>query len=259
MTDNSVIQIINSEKAVGTIISKFSIDFIMGIIEDNLRVKFRPFNVGAPNFVIVIEQQLQQTILMNPSYKDQIDETRERTYKDIIRLICKAYNLEIAPEVEEYMADQAYNLAVILFDVFITNFTPRMINFFVRYILNNKTDIYNSIPDKDGLKRDRELTSYGRKLYTDHELIVIHSDLNSVLNGIAAHDIPLPVLLNYLVDKPTADYLSSILIDTGDIYKYHYASYILDNNTRADLFTAIKFDMQNRASDKPIDFTQYAV
>lgn len=258
-SSNSPIQVINSEKSVGIILSKFSREFIMDVIEDSLKMKFRPFNVGSANLVIAIEQNLKLALLQNPAYKDNIDSVRDNTYKEIISIICKYYNLSITDDASVYNTDQAFNLAYILYDTFITNFTTRMISFFVRYIMDNKEDIYNSIYNVDEIRKNKETVSYGKKMYTDPKLIVIHSDLNNVLGNIVAHDIPFNVLMSYLVDKDTANYLSNIIQDNGDIYKYHYASYIMDPITRPDVFTAIKFEMQNMASDKPIDFGQYAV
>lgn len=258
MFGNSPEQIINSERAVATIISKFSPDFILDVIGDNIKMKFRPFNVGAANYVMILEQDFKMALLEHPAYKADIDETRKRTYRQIIDIIAGSYGLIVSPEVDDYIPDQVYSLAVTLFDIFITNFTPRMINFFVQYIVHNKDDIYNSIASADEIRKNKEITAYGRKMYTDPKLVVIHSALNEVLSNIAAHDIPFPVLINYLTQDPfTSQYLLTVLQDTNDIYKYHYAVYINNPDTRSDLFTAIKFDMQRMASDRSIEVSQY--
>jgi hypothetical protein len=257
MFGNSPIQIINSERAVGTIISKFSTDFIIDVIQDNIKMRFRPFNVGPANYPIVIENELKMAVQEHPAYKDNFDDLRLKTYKEIVTMICSFYGLKVSPDIEEYTPDQMFTLATILFDIFVTNFTPKMIGFFTQYIINNKDDIYNSIPDAEEIKKNKDTIAYGKKMYTDPKLIVIHASLNSVLTSIAAHDIPFRTLIFYLTDMNTANYLLSILQDTNDIYKYHYASFINDPCTRADLFTAIKFDLQSRATDKAISVSQY--
>jgi hypothetical protein len=258
MFGNSPIQIINSERAVGTIISKFSTDFIMDVIEDNMKMRFRPFNVGPANYPIILEEDFKMATLENPAYKDKFDDVRLKTYREIVLMICKFYGLAVSPEIDEYTADQMLNLAATLFDIFVTNFTPKMVNFFVTYIVQNKDDIYNSIADVEEIKKNKDVTAYGRKMYTDPKIVVIHATLNSVLLNIAAHDIPFTSLIYYLTDRNTADYLVSILQDTNDIYKYHYASFLVDPTTRADLFTAIKFDLQSRASNKPMSMIQFS-
>lgn len=258
MQNNSSIQIINSEKAVGTILSKFSTNFIMDVIDDNIKMKFRPFNVGPANFVIVLEQNYQMTKLQNPSFVNEIENNRAQTYREIINKICKFYNLQfIGEQYQELNPNDLFNLASILFDIFVSNFTNRMIEFFVRYIVNNKDDIYNSIENAEEIRKNKEMTSYGRKMYTDPKLVVIHSSLNSVIMNIASHDIPLALLLTYLTDRDTAAYLSGMIVDINDIYKNHYASYILNELTKADIFTSIKLTMQNMVSDRPIDPGQY--
>lgn len=254
---NSPVQIINSERSVATIISKFSTDFIMDVIQDSLKLKFRPFNVGSANLVVVINQDINLAILENPAYRDNFNKLKFDTYNEIIGIICKYYNLIIAEDLSTYTLDQIFSLAFMLYDIFITNFTPRMINFFVQYIINNSDDIYNSIQNVDEIRKNKETVSYGKKMFTDPKLVVIHSDLNAVLSNVVAHDISFEKLMHFLTDTHTADYICSILQDAGDIYKYHYASYITNEVTRPDLFTAIKFEMQNRVSDKPIDFLQY--
>lgn len=258
-SNNSTVQILNSEKAVSAIISRFSTDFILDVIEDSIKMKFRPFNVGSANLVAVVDQEMKIGLLQNPSYEDKMKSVAEETYREIIFSICKSYNLAVSEDILSYSYNQIFGLAYTLYDIFITNFTSRMINFFVQYIVDNKEDIYNSIVNADEIRKNKDSVSYGKKLYVDNKLIVIHSDLNNVLNSITAHDIPFDVLLTYLSDRETAQYITSIIQDKGDIYKYHYASYIIDSTTRPDLFTAIKFEMQNRASDKPINFQQYAV
>lgn len=258
MFGNNPIQIINSEKAVGIILSKFSSDFILDVIEDNIKMKFRPFNVGPVNYPVVFEQDFKLATMENPSYANEINTVRLKTYKEIIDIICASYNLAVSSEIDDYTPDQMFSLATILFDIFVTSFTPKMISFFVNYIINNKDDIYNSIPEADEIRKNKETTSYGRKIYSDYKMIVIHAALNSVLTSISAHDIPFNVLVYYLTDRPTADYLISILQDINDIYKYHYAKYINDPITRPDLFTAIKFEMQNIASDKSNSIEHYS-
>ncbi len=259
MNDNSSLQIVNSERAVGTILSNFSTEFIMDVINDQLKMKFRPFMPGSPNYVTVLEENFNLAKATNPAFAYQIDDVRGKTFKEIIDIICNFYNLEfIGEQIQDYTPNDLYNLASILFDIFITNFTPRMINFFVRYIINNKEDIYNSIEGAEEFRKNKEATAYGRKMYTDGKLIVIHANLNNVLDNIAAHDIPFDLLINYLVTDPgMTNYLLSVLRDKNDLYKWHYASYITNPVTRPELFTAIKLSMQQIASDKPIDPIQF--
>ena len=248
MDNNSTIQIINSEKAVAMILSNFSSEFIMDVIDDNIKMKFRPYNVGPANFSIVLEQDFKTAKMQNPSFVDQIEEVRAKTHREIINRICMHYQLQfVGEEDDEYTPDQLATLSSILFDIFVSNFTPKMVWFFGRYIIDNKDDIYNSIENLEDLKKNKDLTGYGKRIYSDSKLIAIHANLNSVLENIAGHDIPFQVLLPYLTDPNTAAYLSQIIVDCGDIYQHHYASYILNPITRSDIFTVVKFQLQSMA------------
>lgn len=259
MYNNGSVQIINSEKAVGTILSNFSTDFVMDVIEDNIKMKFRPYNVGSANFPVVIDQNLNLAKLENPAFTDQIEDARAKTHREIINKICDYYNLRfIGEEYQEYTSFQLSTLATTLYDIFVTNFTNRMVGFFVRFIYDNREDICKSLEagNEDIAKKGKESMSYGKKIYTDPCMIQIHSNLNVVLHNMAGFDVPFSVLLRYISDINTANYLSSILVDTGDIYKNHYASYILNPMTRADMFTTVKLQLQE-LSDKQIDPSQF--
>ena len=65
----------------------------------------------------------------------------------------------------------------------------------------------------------------------------------------ASYDIPLDTLLPYLTDPTIAQRLSTLLQDTGDIYKYHYAVYLNDERHMAELLTCIKLSLQMKTQE----------
>jgi hypothetical protein len=78
-----------------------------------------------------------------------------------------------------------------------------------------------------------------------------------VIYNIAGYDIAFTTLLRYFFEKPVADYLSTILEDVNDIYRYHYANYILSNNA-PEIITRIKLELQARTfqNNAPISINQ---
>jgi hypothetical protein len=65
----------------------------------------------------------------------------------------------------------------------------------------------------------------------------------------AGFDIPLENLLYHFLDRNSAYRLSSLLQDNCDIYKTHYASYILDQRYSAGVLTNIKLKLQARTQE----------
>lgn len=237
---------LNSERAISEILSHFNSNFIRDVMEDCLMKKFRPYGVGTVNYPTVLERDFITTLNTNPSFEGQINEVRSETYREIISMICSYYNLRYTGEDTEVQGYAVlYSTAAAMYDIFVSNFSQRMIQFFVRLIINNKTTLYDMITAND--KKDVDSAYYSKKMYTDHELVIVHSNMDQVLDLIAGMDIPIGKLLTYLADSQVAAYLSDVLEDCGDIYKYHYARYIMDPATKPDMFTTIKLNIQQYA------------
>lgn len=242
---------LNTEQAVSEILSNFNTNFIMDVMSDSLKQKFRPYNPKGINYPFVLENDFIKSFAANPSFKDEISDVRKKTYREIIDMICEHYNLTFTLDQQgEIEPDQYYSIAYLMYEIFVADFTPRMLNFFVNLILKNTDSIYANIRQPEDLKSSRESTAYGKKIYVDPKLIAITSYMDQVVDMIAAIDIPFDTLMTYLTDQKYAAYLSSILQDNGDIYKNHYAIYLRDPITRPDMFTNIKLNIQASAANK---------
>lgn len=236
---------LNTEKAVAEILSNFNSNFIIDVVQDNIRTKFRPYNTGSVNYPVVLESDFNRIKITNPSYQDEIENVRLETYREIIGAICNHYQLQyVGEDQSDVEPDQLYSTANLMYEIFISSFTKRMVHFFVQYIINNLDSFYNQLEASGESKKGRESTSYGKIIYTDQKLLTIHGNMNQVIDILASLDISFSTLLSYICDRPLANFLSSVLVDTNDIYKYHYASYLKNPNTRPDMFTAITLSIQ---------------
>lgn len=250
---------LNSERAVTEILSNFDTNFIMDVMEDSLRFKFRPYNTGGINFANVIERDLNIAVMTNPSYKDKIDNVKMETHREIIDMICRHYNLSfVGEQTDLYTSDRLYSVSSMMYSIFVSDFTANMIKMFVSYILRNVDYLYNIIDVSEESKKNKDFNAYSKKMYVNSKLVAIHSCMDQVLDHIASLDMSLPVLLQYLTDPDTGNFLASILVDNNDIYKYHYASYIINPVTKPDMFTAIKLTLQQYAAHvhPVVDFVQ---
>ena len=237
------IGMIDTDQALGTILANFDSNYILDVVGDSLKMRFRPFSNEMPNMCDILERQFGSIYANAPDYIDQISYTRSETYQEIIKIICNFYNLEFTGDFENIEINELYGIARTLYDIFISRFTQYCISFFIRYIMDNKESFYNMVNNDPTSYRPREST---KKMVDDTMMIAIHANINNIVMNMPTIDITLSNLLEYFCDPPTFKRLDSLLVDRGDIYKNYYASYISDNKTVADMITAIKLALQSQ-------------
>ena len=236
------IGMIDTDQALGTILSNFSSDYILHVVQDSLSIKFRPFSDEMPNICDILERQFAAVYANAPDYIDQVSYTRSETYQEIIRIICNYYNLEFTGVFEDIEDNELYGIARTLYDIFVSRFTMYCMSFFTRYIVDNKEDIYNMINNNPEANRTKE---YAKKVVDDSIMLLIHANINNIILAMPTFDISLNQLLQYFCDTATYNRLSSLLVDRGDIYKNYYASYITNPKTTAEMITSIKLSLQS--------------
>lgn len=239
---------IDTDMAIGSILSNFDTSWVMNTIHDSLNMKFRPFGEPMPNFVDILNRQFDSVIDAGPDYKEKINETKIDTYKEIITAICDYYGLVFTEPFEEINPVELYGIAHTMYDIFISRFTDYMIHFFVTYITQNIDSIYNYLMNDDTVKKPRD-KDIPVKSYVNPKFHIIHANLNKIVMNMIYYDIPLNTLLSYFVDQNTLYRLSMLLTDTGDIFKNHYAVYLQDQRYMADLLTSIKLKLQSNTQE----------
>jgi hypothetical protein len=248
---------IDTDAGIGSVLSNFDTEYIMHVIDDSLSKKFRPFDGPMPNMVDVLERQFKMVLDNAPDYKENIMSVRSETYIEIISRIASFYQLNITVDLTEMDPENLHTIAKFMYDAFISRFTDNMINFFTSYIIDNSDTIYNYLKSMDNINRPRDNGAYAKNNFTDEKFILIHANANMVIYNIAGYDIAFTTLLRYFFEKPVADYLSTILEDVNDIYRYHYANYILSNNA-PEIITRIKLELQARTfqNNAPLSVNQ---
>lgn len=246
---NNYVGSIDTDSGIATILSHFSTSYIEHVVDDSLRMRFRPFDQPMPNMVDILQRQFLSISVNSPDYTDKVAEVREETFKEIIYKICSFYNLTFTGDFQSMNIEEIYGIAHILYDIFISRFTDYMINFFVSYIIDNRDSIISYLKTTDDYVKPKEVGAYSPKLYIDPNYIAIHANINTVVYNMAAYDISLETLLRYFVDPITLQRLSGLLVDNNDIYKKHYASYILDQRYSAGVLTNIKLKLQSRTQE----------
>ena len=242
---------IDTDMAIGSILSNFETPYIMNTIHQSLNMKFRPFSEQMPNFVDILQRHLDAVAHAAPDYIEKVESVRQETYKEIIQTICQYYNLSFNASFEDIQPLELYGIAHTMYDVFVSRFTFYMIDFYIRYIINNSDSIYAYLndPNNANIRKFKEKEYSQRNYYIDPKYVLIHQNLNTVVLNMQSYDISLETLFSYFFDTAQYNRMISLLSDNGDIYKNYYASYLADNRYMADILTVIKLELQSKTQD----------
>ena len=134
---NSNVYNMIAEGEIAQILSKFSTEYIMDVIDSNIRNRFS-YNpaLSNPNIINSYEMNFKGMLSSFPNDADNIMSIRQDTYLTIINKICSSFNLQ-------YIGDQpdCYTLAYNLYDLFVSGYSRNIINFFAIAILQTLKQI----------------------------------------------------------------------------------------------------------------------
>ncbi len=226
---------ISTDSALSSILDQFSDDTIINQIILTMEYKFRPFGTRIPNYPYILKSQFDG---ISGNYfgdnPEAINIREQEIFNTILDFLCKSYQLTIATDIPD---EQVYPLVYTLYQILVSEFTERMLAFFSDHIVKNKEVLLNSIPDDQKVSTR---STYTKKIYVDPVISGVYENMDKILDLVASLDIPFVKLMEYLAGTETANFLGSYLADVGDIYKNHFASYVLNPNTRTDMITSIK-------------------
>ena len=210
---NNYVSTIDTDAGIGTILSHFSTEYINHIISDSLNMRYRPYNIPMPNMVDVLERDFLAIRANSPDYTEKVSFVREETYKEIILLICKYYNLTFTGVFENLSSEELYGIAHTMYDIFISRFTDHMMDFFVSYIVENSSSIEAYLKMDENYIKPKESGLYAPENFIDPKYILIHANANKVIYNMAGYDIPLHTILFYLLGQSNTlyTYLSCLM------------------------------------------------
>lgn len=256
MNQNLLLSSINTDRDLASILDQFSEDSIESIIIESLKYKFAPYADRKPNLPYVINNHF---VGIRNNYTgsdhDTINTKEYNTYLVIINKICEAYNLQLINEVPY---ESAYSLAYALYQILISEFTDRLLLFYSNYIFANRDNLLAAIPDDQKVPR----STYTKKMYSDPKIIDLYENMDKAMDLVASLDFELVTILEFLSDKPTAEFICNFVADVSNLYKNHIASYVRNQITRTDMLTSIKISYASyTAAEKNISATnnQYMV
>lgn len=239
-----------AEGEVANILSHYNSDYVMNIIKDNLNKRFS-FNssINAPNIVASFEMNFKDLIVQYPSDVDNIKQARDEVYSDIIENICHAYNLQYINNPNNDIYQVAFNL----YDLFVSGYSRNIINFFSKYIYQNREALYNNL-ELYKYKKERDAsTTYIKKAYNDVIIATIISKIKEVIYYISAFDIDLYTIMSYNYDKEFCDFINSIIIPVGNIFKENFCQILNMPTILTDIRLSIQQLIQVDIQQPPVE------
>lgn len=224
---------ISTDYGIATILGNFSDDFIEDTIKESITYRFRPYGLRSPNYPEILNSRLQSVKDHVIGYEDQVEDKRVDVFISIIDSINSYYGMSI---IEDIPDEQLYSLTYILYQIFVSEFTERMLNFYTQYIINNMDNILANL----SIENKSTKTVYAKKIYNSEKLVTIYDNMGAAIDILASLDIPLDLLITYLSDQQVSNFICSYIGETGDVFHTGFASYINNPETRADIITNVK-------------------
>ena len=234
-----------TENELSVILASFETQFIYSVIQDNLNAKYSTNFIGVerPNVVRSFEDSFKNLFNTYPMDHENIKYTRQVTYEEIIDILCQSYNLS-KTQSENNLLDK-FALAYYMYDLLISNFSKNIINFYTRYIIQEKNAIYSYF-NLDALKKNKDSsTIYGRKTYKDPKLAIINANLLSILDNMQAFDISFENICSFVYpDKSIVDLICQNISPTIDFYKTYYCEIVRNPDIKPLFITSIRLEIQ---------------
>lgn len=237
---NPEITNINIDNQLAGVLSQFSTDYILHVVDTSLENRYRVLDLPMPNIVASYELTFKQLTNGFSSYTATIATERERVYRDIIQRICSFYNLDFAG-----MDDTDwYTAAFWLYKFFVSEFTANMTAFYSRYMIKERYQLDSAMGLSDLRKDNDVIFSYSKRLFADPVLAAVHANLGYVLESMQTFPVNIGMILNYVYEPNIASYINSIIDDRGDFFREQYESFVLNPRNSADMITNIKMSIQ---------------
>lgn len=243
LENNEAMVGVNTDYGIATILGNFSDEAIQDIIQESIdKYRFRPFGLRAPNYPKIINDRFDSILINSTGYDDTIQEKRAETLTTIIDTILTYYELVRSDDIPD---DQLFTVCYLVYQLFVSEFTPRMINFYTQYIINNMDNFLKILNPEDKSVKN----TYTKRIYNNQDYAIIYENMSKIVDILAGLDIPLDQLITYISDENTSNFLCQYIQDTGDVYKNKFASFLVDEATSSDIIVKIRLQFVGVTSE----------
>lgn len=239
---------ISSEGNISEILSHFNPQYIFNIIEKTIESNNSgspiPYQIQNPNVVASFEQYFKYLFGRYPESQQEINDTRLDTYRNVIHVLCNHFKLSLLSD--NVVPIDYYSLAYYMYDIFVANYNLYIINFFVRFIFNEREMLFDSLNIGDYKKNKDSATVYGKKMCVEEpKLGLIIANLNMVLDNIISFDFDFHTIISMISNPKIADYVCTYIGPVEDFYKESYTTMITNPESNAIVVTSIRLGLQN--------------
>jgi len=242
-TANSQAYNIQAENEVAILLSNFSTEYIFGVIQDILSERHRSFDIlPKPNLVISFEANFKTLLAQFPSDRDNILQVRDQTYREIIELIAREFQMEIRyDETVDFFTTAKY-----MYDFFISNYNAYVSLFFSKIIAREKDGIYQALHLEETKKSKDITTLYNKKLYNDPKIALINSNLTKVIGYITQVEFSMETILNYIYGNNiiATNLFLQHLFPQVSFFQSAYCSLLRNQEIYPLVITAIRLEIQ---------------
>lgn len=241
-----------SETQLAALLANFDSELIFSIVEDNVKNSLENYYNKIPNMVSAYEYNFNQLINTYPFGVDEIQDVKDKTYKEIVEILQQYYNFDINP-----LSNQIDNttIASVLYAFFVCDFKDIIIRFFTNYIMKEYNNLYNCL-QLDRFKKEKDAdTLYNKKIYKNPKMCLIASNIDFVVSNIQVFDIDFESFLKFSVPtRQYGDLLMNIVLPRGDFFKdIIVSSFNKNQNIRSLLLMDIKTNIQSLSMTNDIN------
>lgn len=248
---NSVYDIV-AENEMLSVLSHFDTDYIFNMIKDMSTQKYESCQPTNANVVYVYEQYFKglKSQASTDSDIEEIDYIRDKTYIEIIDILCKDHNLYCEPTLDH---SKYYTMAFYLYDFLIAKYRNHVVTFFSNFILREKNNLYESLDLARFKKNKDSSTIYNKKIFKNTKLAVIASNLEYIIDNISVFDISFETILDMIYnDRDIVNFLSSNISPLGDFFKNTF-TLAMKSSIRPIILTDIRLFISREAIEDDIN------
>lgn len=239
---NSQLYNMHSENEVAEILSNFETPMINHIMNDalNRRMEYVP-SIPKPNLVNSLELNFKNILDCHTEKQAEIYEVRLNTYQEIIEMINQFYNLDWQPGFTS--PSGFYSEASNMYDFFVGNFVPCMIEFFAQILMREYRNIYNVLPQN--IKEEAEAAYSKKKNGKNMELETVLDNISFAVDAICNYDFGLHDIIAMVRGNLIADSICGAIVERGYFFKTFYVSTFQSDLRSNRLTDLILFMYQN--------------
>lgn len=245
---NPAVTNVNIDNQLAGILGQFNDDYILDVVNDSLKNRFNAYQSANPNVISAYEATFRHLTDGFSSSTDDILNTRNRTYTNIINVICNFYNLQFNPHDDT----DYYSAAYWLYDFFVSNFTEHLKTFYAMHLIQERKSISEAF-NLPQMRKDNDIVfGYSKKLFKNSTIAAIHCNIDYIISQMDSFNISLETILftvyGNIPNLPA--YVASIVSDhTGYFFKNYYQNFVLRSPDAADMITYVKLALQEIGRD----------